>query len=90
MMQVEVKGVFFHRLLGMRAGLPARVWKCIQAGKARRSTILMARRVAVSAERIVERSALSTLEFVSSSQLPQVRMIRTQAHKPKWQVLRSQ
>lgn len=64
-MQVEENGTFFQRLLGMRAGLPARLWKCIQAGKARRSTRLRARRDAASADLIVERSALKMLINVS-------------------------
>ena len=61
MMQVDEKAVFFHRLFGMSAGLPARVWTCIQAGKARRRSKLTVRSDAVPAEWMLERSALSVL-----------------------------
>ena len=65
MMQVAVKGALFQRELGIRAGLLERVRCCSHAGKARRRTMLRARRHAVSAECMEVRSALRMLISVS-------------------------
>ena len=65
MMQVAVKGALFQRELGIKAGLLERVRYCSQAGKARRRTMLRARRHAVSAECMEVRSALRMLISVS-------------------------
>jgi hypothetical protein len=65
MIQVLVNALFFHILLGTRAGLPARSRWCIQTGNSASSTMLTASRLAVSAERMVVRSALSILGYVS-------------------------
>jgi hypothetical protein len=72
-MQVEVNGTFFQRTLGIRAVRPARVWKFIQTGKASKSTRLTARSDAVSADLMVERSALNALIEVSTLGLLKVR-----------------
>lgn len=65
MRQVEEKGMFFQRALGIRAWRWARVWKCIQTGKEKRRRMLRARREAVRGVEMVERSALRMLVRVS-------------------------
>src|ERR1700722_4360927 len=70
MMQVDVKGIFFQRVLGISAGLPARSRWCIQAGKERSRTRLRASITALEGLRMTERAALSKARTYASSARP--------------------
>jgi hypothetical protein len=61
--QVVVNGMFLHNVFGMSATFPALSRRCIQKGKATRRARLIESRVAVVAERMLERSALRMLNL---------------------------
>lgn len=83
MMQVLVKAPLCQSLLGTRAGLPVRERLYIHAGKAASNTMLRARREAVSEEEMVVRSALTTLQWISTMYMfNQTMATLTQEHMP--------
>jgi hypothetical protein len=69
-MKVDVKGIFFHRVLGISAGLPMRSRRFIQIGNERRRTRLTESMTAVEGLRMTARSALTKARTYANNARP--------------------